>query len=687
MLNGSPEGILAAFEAADALVELLAADAMAVPVDLILSTSLRALEAAGRSFAGVLQCYGPYSSAAGELGTGLRSDTLRRLSASNSTGSASTFTAHSGVGQKSSSSAPNCTLETLASLLCSLLSVVLPALLDHHKALAVQFSRKKASKKSKRAEHTATFACAAAIDEILGAVYQHMLLPAIRAFALLSEGYLSDCFFAGTGSNHELNAADDDVSTGLPDLRSAMFTLLQEVLAVLEDTLSQAQVEPKKTSTPASPCTDTSAFAENPARIPSPYDIRTLLALECIRELGKLYLSDITSDPAEPSHCTQSSCSSTDENPGPYAGTHVRRWHAPDSCYQPYFHAATPSGPATFTKTLLSASDSASTSASIPPLSPSAPAPASRSSSSATFQQHARAQPGTLACAVRPPTCTLPDAESGPPRAARNLGETYSGARPSAPGPSSSDHGARTLRSHRASAPAVPPEHGKPQLGRGNARGRAGSARIARIAKLARKDAAWWLCAVLDRLLPSLPSLPPRAAQQDSPPPRSASSLGAARDPAGSAAPTPSSTGSESCSDVANEAVYYALVDLLRRTRPRPRFRSGLGCALAEMGVNDGCAPSSSPAPREFSPFASNHAQREEAPAPAADHPVCTLDADPEMDLDPGEKLAQKSGKAGTLGVDPYAGTRVGSRDTGAEMSEVERGMLLAVLERAWLGV
>ncbi|KAJ2987914.1 hypothetical protein NUW54_g9284 [Trametes sanguinea] len=78
------------------------------------------------------------------------------------------------------------------------------------------------------------------------------------------------------------------------------------------------------------------------------------------------------------------------------------------------------------------------------------------------------------------------------------------------------------------------------------------------------------------------------------------------------------------------------------------------------MGVNDGGAPSSSPSPREFSPLASNHAQRVEAPAPAADHPG------------PGREVqVAEAGEGG---------------ETGAEMGEVERGMLLAALERAWLG-
>ncbi|CDO74794.1 hypothetical protein BN946_scf185001.g42 [Trametes cinnabarina] len=667
VLHGPPKGILAAFDAADALIEMLIANTVAVPVDLIMSTTLRSLRAVGDVFTGVLRCYESLSDIAKSPGVKQNSVHYGRTDSSSSTGPASISTNLSGNGCVLPSSS---TLETLSVLLRSLLSSAIPALLVHNNAVAKQATKKKTRLSHARVAHIHTSACTVAIDNILGSVYEHVLLPTIRAFAMLSEAYLIDCLRLNSGSVRE-GPAFDDIPDSLPDLRPDIFTLLGEVLTVLKDSLSQPRIEtPRKTpATDSSASTSPSAgpFAANPTS----GDVETLLALECIRELGKLYFPVSTSDHPETPNCMQqSSGSSTDVNPVPYP--------------------ATPNAPAALATTLLSASDSATTSASIP-----APRCASASAPSAPSRQPERARPGTCASARRPPTVTLLEADSGPPRSARNFGETYAGERASGRGPLSShtpDHSVRPLRSGGDNASAIPPAHGQAAFARGSASGlRDGLSRNARIAELARKDAVWWLCAVLDRMLPPVPSVSPPGDQQA---PGSASSTASASEASGSAAPAPTSTasGARSCSDIANEAVYDALADLLRRTRPRMDLRNALDTGLGTLGVNGGCAPSSPPSPRELSPRASTHAQADLAAVAVADHTVLDADESMELGLEGKHQESLESekevGKAGTREEDLRAGRPVGtSGGTGAEMSEVERGMLLAVLERAWLGV
>ncbi|KAI8983207.1 hypothetical protein BD414DRAFT_490253 [Trametes punicea] len=504
-------------------------------------------------------------------------------------------------------------------------------------------------------------------------------------------------------------AAADDAPASRPDLRPDVYALLEGVLTVLEDTLPANQSASATGKPPAG--TSASSAVAAVAAVPGPIDIRTFLALECVRELEKLYLP-YPHDLADPSDLFRPSLSSrTDENPLPDSSWGTRPGLASDSPSRGYSRPAT--------------SDTATTSGSIPPY--RAPSSSSQPAWLGTQEGAQRA---------------LPSLGSGPPRAARNLGETYSGTReagrpcgpvspagssagmvPHAPAAALEPEGnsvraGAVAQRERDIASALPPSHGKAKSARRQT-GR-GEGRETRIAKLARKDAAWWLCTVLDRLLPSLPprsSFPSApSAEHDLPP------VGSPPEDAGSAASTRGP--GASCSDVANEAVYFALVDLLRRTRPR------LPASLRSTGVHrtDASPSPSSPSPRGLSDCASNHAQvREEAAASASASvpepremrvdteaensmlPDVDAGGDAEMDLGTGgkpnpkskpdskpkskqEKTTGKHAGAGRPGQDSRD-RREGCVDADAgsgavpEMGEVERGMLLAVLERAWLGV
>ncbi|KAI0641171.1 hypothetical protein C8Q79DRAFT_1032207 [Trametes meyenii] len=598
---------------------------MAVPVDLILSTTTRGLEAVGTVIFRIISRLG--------AGAGVASDR--------------------GLGSARASSScgwdPGSTIEVLVTLVASLVSTVIPALSAHCVGLNKN-SKKKRGIKRPRSE------AEAAIDNILGSLYELVLIPSIRSFSVLSEGYLSTCL---SGSPELLPGKalhDAQTSAVAPDIRADIFTMLDSVLTVLEDTFSNSGGK----HTLSSGSVSSSADAALPSAITGPASVTTLLALECIRELEKLYLPPGANTTISTSGSPTPTYTPTDEPARPRPGVGPQSPSAPSHSPQQGYPRT---GPAA-----AHAPDSA-------------PASASNAACSSASQ---RARPGTARAHHPSPGC-------GPPRAARNFGE-ISSVPPHGAGP---ERGEREGDSVRAAAALSSGGKAKAKTQNSRTASARASARSVRIAKLARKDAVWWLCAALDRLLPTLP--PPSSPST----PQRASAVEAEDSSEGDpAAPGTRADAAHAAPAVAHEAVYAALADLLRRTRPR-----GLSLSLASL--------------------ASNHAP--DAPDPPGTCAAMDVDADVQihvrgeilLDGDMGGKRntgrqtttqteGEREGKAkarprGEAPCHPGSGSgrsetadgraregdrRAGSADAGAvAMGEVERGMLFAVLERAWLGV
>ncbi|OJT04926.1 hypothetical protein TRAPUB_4268 [Trametes pubescens] len=549
LLSGPSHRISGALDAADALVELLAADPTAASVDLVLSTTLRALKAVQAVFSRMVARYG---STAGTSGA-----------CSNAAGT--TWD-------------PALTLEALVSFVGSLVRAVIPALLVNYASAERKANSRNEQlplKRARTARATAK-ATATAIDDILGGVYELLLVPAVRANTLLSEGHLAACF-AGSSTSRRKKTLDD-APPAIPDLRPDVFTLLEGLLAILDDVLPHI----------APPRTSARSPAAALAPIPGSDQVKTMLALECIRELERLYHPDGESTSQD----------------------------APDSPAQAYSRPA---------------------------------------NASASLAASSSGTPGTA-------PAVLPFLERVHPRAARDLGETASGP---------AQHGGPVRDRPRTGAASA--SGGKAK--RGRRAGRAEDVGIgARIAKLARKDAVWWLCAVLDRLLPCLP--PPSAGPG---PERETAAAG--DDPAAYSGPVPAYNGPTGaaalCADVAHEAVYAALADLLRRTRARASPR-----ACSSHPPQTPPPASSSSSPRGLSPRASNHA---ESSPPAVGEATGDVGPGPSMGAGGGKpKRGLEKASVPSRGAEDW---RAGWAGAGGGMGEVEQGMLLAVLERAWLGV
>ncbi|KAI0327958.1 hypothetical protein GY45DRAFT_1347433 [Cubamyces sp. BRFM 1775] len=578
----SPARISSALEAADTLVDVLAADAMAVPVDLVLSTTMRALKGIETVFLGLVARYGPPSSL-NSPGADLTSLGLL-----------------SGARAASASRCdPASVLEALLNSVCTLVSTVLSALFVQRATKAKEATKKKIGIARARAAHAASLSSTAAIDDVLSGLYAHLLGPALHAFSALSEGYLTTSL-AGTFDT----TATGDEPTNLPDLRPDVFVLLGHVLKSLEDTFSGNEPSSIFASSPAAPSATVPA-APN-AAVPVLDDVRTILALECVRELGKLYL------PPDPARLR----GRTDESASPNAAA----------------------------------------------LSPAALVSASSSTSAS------RARPGTASgsalssVGVGAGVPLSANVGRGAPRAPRNLGETYSGT-------SSGPGRGPVVRAGAASADIAKRKRQRRETGTD------ATDLGARIAKLAKKDTAWWLCAVLDRLLPSLPApLSASTSASASPQASQLEAISLASASGDRAAPTPTVR----CADVAYEAVYDALADLLRRTRPRSRIEHFPPAAAAAQ------AHPSSPSLRGLSSTASNHARAGSSRTSGPRRVLSSAEeglAEMELESAAVDVLVDMPIGGGSAGNEKRAG------QGGAEMGEVERGLLLAVLERAWLGV
>ncbi|KAJ8495148.1 hypothetical protein ONZ51_g1887 [Trametes cubensis] len=719
----SPARISSALEAADTLVDMLTADAMAVPVDLVLSTTMRALKAIETVFLGLvaryrlpsgLNCSGADLPPSGLL-PGTRAASISKCDLAS-------------------------VLEALTASVCSLVSAVLSALFVKRATKAKQATKKKIGVARARAAHAAAVSSAAAIDDVLGGLYAHILGPALHAFATLSEGHLTTCF---TGDSN--NTIGDEL-TNLPDLRSDVFVLFGDVLTVLENTFSEHEPTSIPASPPAAPSATGPPRPTARATIPGSSDVKTILSLECVRELEKLFV------PPDPARLR----SRTDESASPNAAARAPHGYAQDdppssdSPWQAYSRPGTTPTTGSSRARLANTSDSASTSGAVPP---AAPASASLLSSAPCARPGTASGSALSSLGVGAGAPVGASVGRGAPRAPRNLGETYSGTS-SGPGcgPVSADHpsmlaslpGSKEVEaatgqgqgrvrvrpsvrnSVRAGAVAsdivsvLRSVDGNPQAKRKRQRRETGTDAAdlgARIAKLARKDTVWWLCAVLDRLLPSLPA-PLSASTSASPHASQLNAMSlepASGDHGTSATCTPAASTSTQaaptacCVEVAYEAVYNALADLLRRTRPRSRLGHVPPAAAAAE------ARPSSPSLRGLSSSTSNHARagpsRTSGPrrkSSSAEEGLAEMQVE-DADIDVPVDLAIRGGSAGNSKLGETGakdarkaaahGERMEPREVlgetvdqragqgGAQMGEVERGLLLAVLERAWLGV
>ncbi|KAH9855796.1 hypothetical protein C2E23DRAFT_901161 [Lenzites betulinus] len=559
LIPGSSPRIMNALDAADALIELLAADPTSASADLVVSTTLRAFKAVSVVFSRLVARYENLSGAG-----------------------SSNAEVDSGVALHDSAG----TLDTLVALLCTLVSAVVRAMGAQH-IVATRHAKKKASKSSIQAARADAAATLAALDDVLGGVYELVLIPAVRAFVPLSAGYIAACLDTGS------SATGND----LPDLRPTVFALLERVLATLDTSLTGSGATPAPTSSSKK----ARPHGAVPAAIFGSDDVKSLLALECTRELHLLYLPP-------------------GENQSPGA--------RPDSLSQAYSRS-----PDTHP-----ALGSARTSASL-------------AASSSSSRLHAARQ-GTAAAAV---VTGLPHSRCAPPRAGANLGETAHMAASGPAGGAARGHvgGGDSVRAGAASGP-----DGKAKRGvRGEGEGEGKNGARARIARLARKDAGWWLCAALGRVLVSSPG-PTSSAGESAGTWTATSTLSGLTGTAGSS--TTGSAGGIS-TDIAHQAVYDALADLLRRTRTRPGSARRASSSLAP-----------SPSPRGHSPEPSNH---EQVPGPPGD-----------LEAAAGSKPSVRAESTRAAEGDRHAHAGDAGARMDGRMSEIERGMLLAVLERAWLG-
>ncbi|KAI0638815.1 hypothetical protein C8Q77DRAFT_8386 [Trametes polyzona] len=607
--------------------------------------TLRAFEAVETVFARLVSRYGASCSGAGATGDNSSSSSGRTWD-------------------------PVTTLDVLETLLCSLLSAVVPVL------TRATTPRKRAN--SDKAELKRTRA-AQALDAIVGGLYEHILVPAVRAFAPLSEGHLTACL-ADTPSSRKKTAARNDAPEFYgPDLRPGVHALLEGVLTTLDDVLPL----PRRPDF-ASPSARTGSHARSAAEVPryvTPHwgkgsetedgsaCIRTLLALECVRTLTSLYIP--------PSEAPEDQCCSGSSSGQDTSGKR------PDSTAQAYSRppttAATAATASAVEENAAPAADSARTSGSI-----------------SVF--HSGERPGT-ASAPSPalgPAAVFPPGRRGPPRAARNLGESARVEKPSGPAhlrPRPREDAVPAQVGVRARVVGL--EEAENDRGRGagavfapgakngkTARARAKTkTRAERIAKLARRDALWWLCAVLGRLLPSL--APPASGYSHGPDAPEVESEPGHEDLSGDAQPEPAPpcpspplTEMNAYADIANVEVYAALADLLRKTRPPLHPRPGFHLHPPRAETPPTRSPP--PSPRGHSSVPSNHAHACEDGGGTRAQAAALGGKSP--------KGREREMTCGHSEGDRREYARAGM-DVGMGMSEVERGMLLAVLERAWLGV
>ncbi|KAI0696477.1 hypothetical protein C8T65DRAFT_663606, partial [Cerioporus squamosus] len=653
-------------------------------------------------------------------------------------------------------------LGALTAISRRLVSSVLSSLRTHYISAGSQAKAKRKSALGRTRASQTQLAAANAIDDVLGGLYALVLAPIVRSFFPLSQGFASACVGSrskpGSRTNSPRSNPSSETRSGsgskLPtDVRPAVLALLDDTLSALEDVLPGS---PAASSGPFSPAIGGGYAKAVAAAIPDAKQVETLLALECVRELTKLY---VPAPPrprtaAEPSELDSASVdigpttfvNDSSPDPGPGPGTKEPTRGRGDASSANSDRANTTTG--------------ASTSR------------AGRSGTATGNHQPPRTFPGLAHVlyqnlgssddSTRPGTSSahpfLPSsasASSSAPRApaahaiftglrsrwagvAGNLGESLVGA--------TSGPGCGPVRGAPPASLAAS-SHIRADAQRGE-RGDAEDLRE-RVTRLARKDTVWYLCTALHRLLPAAPGSGSGGPSAPGPgaawttagastfsPPSSGPNTGSDvdTDPSGNQvhgvghAPAPTCTTPPASADTAAEqAVYDALAELLRRTQPPPRCRwsdrdlswllasstSSPACPRACASSASSCSSSAGSAPPGEE--GSNHTDAKSrgcgrstgpgAPSVSVSVPVRdrggTNSGECESESSAGpvtgaaagdsedlrERMGERPSRTDSEGEDADARSAPDVRMHDIFMGEVERGMLLAVLERAWLGV
>ncbi|KAI1784692.1 hypothetical protein LXA43DRAFT_1101087 [Ganoderma leucocontextum] len=692
---------LASLDSFDAMADMLDADAPAVPLDLLLSTTRRALRALGAL-----------------LSACLASSTQACSRSMSSSGSSSSPTSRMGIGfvsrvrdsvhanadAASGVRDPLRALDLLDASLHRVLRTVFSSLPAHFLEASASINAEVGPQQSTQMQTRA------ALDDVLGCLYTLVLAPLVRAFAPASEGFVSAClgsgfcsgsglgFGSGSGSGISYGEeyplpgsggnSDSDNDSAMADLRPVLFDVLERTLSVLELEGQSLGVGLGLGSSGAGtdPIAGESGSHSDPAgngggghtskglglqAIPGVREVKRLLALDCVRELERMYTyassAAETSDPSTDPNIRRGS----DVPPGGSGDTRQgegsQRHSLPRellALWQGSARTCARKAHGWNAGANRNRDRDGSGGASEDPTRPGTAASRATTTrtNSALGPLRVQDQDQEQASAIR-----LRGA-AGPPRSAGNLGETRvagggrdlvrSAGEDAAPGLGFAHAQGRSTRRERER------EREGEDL---DLRGEDGLGKrfTARTVRLARKDAAWYLCAVLNRLLSGSAAATPSNVGVESA--ASSSSNGNASSDASrprtedvdnanananacakSVNPNPklwlTNKDSGDTDTVADEAVYAALVDLLRRTRPAP---SSFLPGRRGGGGND---------------------------------------SDSSTRTDTAEASIHDDGSsAGGADRHERQHTRGGELETVA-MGEVERGMLLAVFERAWLG-
>ncbi|PIL29905.1 hypothetical protein GSI_07815 [Ganoderma sinense ZZ0214-1] len=750
--------ILASLDTFDAMADMLDMDALAVPLDLLLSTTRRALRALGALLSASLAS--PSYSLPGSsstMGTGLVS-----VSRIQTNLNPAADDAPSGVRD------PLRALALLDATLHRVLRTVFSALAAHLPDpspglrgpcwRSTQIPQKEMEVR-------------AALDDFLGNLYELVLAPLVRAFSPASEGFVSACllrscsrsqsssgFGSGFGSGSGINFGDEyplpgvgansetdnlrerdkdkDSERAVADLRPVLFDVLERALSTLEAQCLRLELGSSGAGPESRAGDEESILGSGSANtgdgghtsklglgfqaqaIRGVREVKRLLALDCVRELERMYTSAPSSLPSYHRDAAADSESSddhpdasirrrSDEAPGGSATTRRAQGTLPHSLHpslpllaaqwspgsartcapmrkahasragadrnREAWASGTGTGSEDATRPGTPASPAATTSPALGPLRAQAQhRGGERSAALARLQASARRTGGA----------------AGRTRLAGNLGEIRTGG----VAESDEDEGGGDVGAALGLAFA----HAQGRTARGEGEGEDRDLRVdddeddgglgmekqfrERVVRLARKDTAWYLCAVLNRLLPrgtppngdsaagsssttegdaksnSMSSDPSRLGADDVD--VHAATATANANPRGNASVKAnrklSLTNPDDTDTIADEAVYSALVDLLRRSRPaHSPFLSG--------------RRGSDPSTRADTAEASIRDHRGGSSAGGADLHE--------------QQHAYRDARDGD------SGHGLGLGNGTAAMGAVERGMLLAVFERAWLGM
>lgn len=332
IIGGIPTAptVSAALEVFDAMVDMLPVDdddALSVPPELISATTTRAL----RAVASVI-------------------DTLVSSCGDRAPRTNALLITSTNSNSNLKASDPARIVDALNASSRRLVSVSVSALLAYdraHTASTTTTTTKppESSKKQKSAvglPSEPSGAAARAVDDLLGVLYTLVLAPAVRSFSPLSGGFVEACLgvdsisgprfgprsppgTAQNGSTTTSATISPSWLTHPPDLRPSILALVDDALCVLEQVLpatngSSGTSSDASASASSGSCTPSAASGSGTRSqtqsscsvfknagpdshahyqagvgagaeaIPSACHVKMLLALECVRELEKLYL-------------------------------------------------------------------------------------------------------------------------------------------------------------------------------------------------------------------------------------------------------------------------------------------------------------------------------------------------------------------------------------------------------------